>query len=97
MSEIKRKVNNKLRGAFGQTTYNEGGGAVIEINKKRHRDPRALKGFPKQDRSLINTIVHEELHANHPKMHEKTVRKMARKRVTGLSRKSKNKLYSKYD
>ena len=93
--KIRRKVNNKLKGAFGQTTYYEHG-ATIEINKKRHKDKRALKKFPKKDRSMLNTIVHEELHAAHPKMHEKTVLKVARKRVAGLSRKRKKKLYSRY-
>lgn len=90
-----RKVNNKLKGVFGQTTYHERR-ATIEINKKRHKNKRALKEFPKKDRSMLNTIVHEELHAAHPKMHEKTVRKMARKRAARLSRKRKNKLYSRY-
>ena len=92
---IKRRVNNRLKGAFGETTYHEGG-ATIEINKKRHKNKRALKEFPKKDRSMLNTIVHEELHARHPKMHERTARKMARKRVARMGRKQKNKLYAKY-
>ena len=93
--KIRRKVNNKLKGAFGQTTYHEHG-ATIEINKKRHKNKRALKKFPKKDRAIINTIVHEELHANHPKMRERTVRKNARRRIARMGRKAKNKLYSKY-
>ena len=93
--KIRRKVNNKLKGAFGQTTYHEHG-ATIEINKKRHKNKRALKEFPKKDRSMLNTIVHEELHANHPRMTEKVVRKKARKSVSRMGRSRKNKLYNKY-
>lgn len=93
---IKRKINNKLKGAFGQTTYNEDGSATVEVNKKRHKDPRALKTFPKADRPLINTMVHEELHAQHPKMHERTVRKVARRRVARMGRKAKNRMYQRY-
>ena len=96
MGKIKRKVNNKLKGAFGQTTYHEGGGATIEVNKRRHANKKALKEFPKKDRPMINTMVHEETHAAHPKMHERTVRKVARRKVARMSGKQKRKLYQKY-
>lgn len=96
MNTIKRKTDNKLRGAFGETTFHEGGGATIRINKRRHKNKRALKAFPKADRPMINTMVHEELHAKHPKMHEKTVRKVARRKVARMTRKQKSKVYSRY-
>ena len=81
----KRTVNNKLKGAFGQTTYNEDGSATIEINKKRHKNTKALAAFPKADRSMINTIVHEEMHAAHRKMSERAVRKAARRKGARIS------------
>lgn len=69
---------------------------VITINKKRHRNKKAQKEFAKQDRSMINTIVHEEIHRVHPNMTEKGTRKMARKKVSSMSVKEKNKNYSRY-
>ena len=97
MKKIKRKVSNKLKGVFGQTEFDRRNRTVtITINKRRHKNKRALKEFAKKDRSMINTIVHEELHASRPRLHERTTRKLARKKVAGMSRRRKNKLYSMY-
>lgn len=93
MKPFKRRVNNKLRGMFGETDYEK---RTIEINKKQHKRARSLAGLPKKDRSLLNTIVHEETHAAHPRMHERAVRKTTRKRVTRMPRKEKNKMYARY-
>ena len=93
MMKYKRRVNNKLRGALGETYFDK---KTIVINKKRHKNPVVMKKFAKVDRTLINTIVHEELHAKHPKMYEKTVRKLARVKVNKMSIAKKKKLYSKY-
>lgn len=93
MIRWKRKVNNNLRGAFGETDY---GKRTITINKKRHKNKAALKKFPKIDQTLLNTIVHEETHAAHPRMLERTVRKVARRKTMTMSIKEKNKLYGRY-
>lgn len=69
---------------------------TIAINKKRHKNKQALKKIPKKDRPMINTIVHEEAHAAHPGMTERGVRKFARRKVSKISRKEKNKLYQRY-
>ena len=95
MKKITRKVNNKLRGAFGQTDF-KNGTVTIEINKKLHKNKKVVTRTPKKDRTLLNSIVHEELHAAHEKMHEDTVRKKARRKVSKLSKKQKKKLYQRY-
>jgi hypothetical protein len=95
-SKIVRVVNNKLRGAYGMTSWLPKGKVKIEINKKRHEKISKDKQFPKKERTLINTLVHEEMHAKHPKMHEKTVRKMTAKKVEKMPTKTKKKLYTKY-
>lgn len=92
---FKIKTNNKLRGAFGMTDF---GKKTVEINKKLHRNAKkskVSKGFAKKDLTLINTIAHEKMHVNHPKMLEKTVRKQTRKVVAKMGKKTKSKLYSK--
>jgi len=89
----KRKVDNKLRGAFGETDFDK---KVIRINKKRHISSKAWSSTPKRDRTLKNTILHEEIHAKHPRMLEKTVRKLARREAASISKKKMNKLYSRY-
>lgn len=92
-------VDNKLK-AFGITHYDK---KTIKVNKKLHKKARKLKkghikkyGIPKKDMTLINTIVHEELHRKHPKMTEKSVRKKARTDVKKLSKKQRSRLYAKF-
>jgi hypothetical protein len=80
----KRVVDNKMRGAYGETNFET---QTIRINKTKHTKDNAL---------LIDTIVHEEIHRLHPKMHEKTVRKLAAKKVETMSQKTKNRYYSRY-
>lgn len=61
---------------------------VIRINDSKKKNQK--KG------ELIDTIVHEETHRMHPKMHEKTVRKEAARKVASMGQKAKAKLYKKY-
>lgn len=91
----KRRVNNKLRGAYGQTDFEK---HVIEINKKAHKDKKRNRITPNKNgtESIIHTIVHEENHRKHPRKHEKTVRREEKKMVKKLSRKQRKKLYDKY-
>ncbi len=89
----KFKVNNKLRGAFGETDLNTG---TITINKKMHaaakKNPKKY-GLSKKETTILNTIVHENMHVKHPKMHEKTVRKLTKKKVAHMTPTAKKKAY----
>ena len=80
--KYKRTVNNKLR-TQGETDTDK---HVIVVNKKKS----------KKKSSIIDTIVHEEMHAKHPRVHEKTVYKKTPKVVKKLSPKAKQKLYKRY-
>ena len=90
---IKRIVDNKLKDAYGESEGN-----VIRINKKAHKrmDLKRVNRNPQGTESLVDTMVHEEMHVKHPKMHEKTVRKKAKMVVKRLTQKQKAKLRSKY-
>lgn len=92
---IKRVVDNKLKDAYGETDVDT---KVVKINKKAHKrmDLKRVNPNPNGTESLIDTIVHEEMHVHHPRMHEKTVRKKAKKVVARLSQKQKSKIRSKY-
>lgn len=94
--KVKRVVNNKMRGCYGRTTFEDNKPTKIEVSKKAHKDIKKDKSLPKKSRSLIDTIVHEEMHANHPNRHEKTIRKMAPKLVEKLGKLRKQALYNKY-
>lgn len=91
MADWKYKINNRLRGIDGQTDYDK---KTITINKKKSVQPAT--SLSKAETTIINTIVHEMLHKDHIRMHEKTVRKIARERVKNMSEKQKAKLYSKF-
>ena len=71
---------------FGSFDPNTG---IIRINKRKNKKS-------KKRGELIDTIVHEEMHARHPKMYEKTVRKKTVQLLKKMSRNRKNRLYSKY-
>jgi hypothetical protein len=91
----KRHIDNKMRGAYGETDYNK---KTIRINKARHQSPNAKRIAKKKDgsESLINTITHEEMHAAHPKMHEGTVRRKAASLVKRMRPTTKKRLYARY-
>ncbi len=90
----KRKVfrvrtNNKLKGAYAETDLEKG---TITINRRKHKtDPLHKKRYPE----MADTKIHEFMHAEHPKMHEKTVRKLTRKKLKRMSKKQKGRIYSK--
>lgn len=71
----KIKVDNKMRGAYGDMNESK---KLIRIHKKRH----------KTKKNLANTIVHEKMHVDHPKMWEKTVRKKTSKIIGKASKKA---------
>lgn len=90
----KRLVDNKMRGAFGETDLDR---RVIKVNKAAHKKQKGKWGIPKKDSSLINTIVHEEMHARHPKMTEKGVRKKTRTVVDKMSKRTKGRMYARFN
>jgi len=70
---------------FGDTDL---GGKKIRVNKKKSK-----KEGPGE---VLDTIVHEEMHRKHPKMKEKNIRKKTKRSVGRMSKKEKNKHYSKF-
>ena len=91
-----RKVNNRMKGAYGMTTLQSGKRPIIEINKRAHAKLKNDKRFSKKEKTLLNTIVHEEIHAKHQRMYEKNVRRMAIKKTASMSKVAKKKFYSRY-
>jgi len=83
LKKYKRYVDNRSR--WQGDTDVEGG--VIRLNKKKS----------KKKSSIIDTIVHEEMHATHPKMQEKTVDKKVSHKLKKMGPKTKKKLYSRYN
>ncbi len=79
---LKIKVNNKEKG-FG--SFDEGKN-LITINKKRHKGNKA---------ELLDTIVHETMHAKHRKMKERTVRKVTAAMIEKMSPEEKRKHLAK--
>ncbi len=61
----KRVTDNKMRW-HGDIDYDK---KIIRVNKAKKKNKK--KG------EISNTIVHEEIHRQHPQMHEKTVAKKA--------------------
>ena len=93
MIKIKYKVNNKL-GYFGDSDLKK---KIIVINKKIHKKAKkkSLFGIPKKDATILNTIVHEEMHIKHPKRHEVNVRKMTQRFIKSLTSEQKKSYYRK--
>ena len=71
--------------AYGMTDF---GKKVIKVNKAKSK-----KGSHGE---VMDSIFHEETHAKHPKMHEKTVRKVTQAMLPTLSAKQRQKYYSMY-
>jgi len=84
----KRKTDNRMRD-YGEIDYHTG---AIRINKKASRK----WGKKHKKAGVLDTIVHEEMHAEHPKMSEKTVRKRTKKKIGKMTRRQKKRQYSKY-
>lgn len=76
-------VDNKLKGSYGETEIRKGKPTIIRINVKKHKGDKA---------ELADTVRHELLHAKHPNMKEKTVRK---KTESAISPEEQRKLLAK--
>ena len=83
--DVRYKVDNALRGSYGETDLDT---KTITVNKKAHK---------KDGESMIDTMVHEHMHLAHPKMREKTVRKLTQGRVERMGKKAKARLYAKFN
>lgn len=86
----KRKTDNKLRGTYGVTDFAK---REIRINKTLHKTRPSHK---RRYAELLDTIVHEEMHLAHPKMHEKTVRKLTPKRIKNMTTREKRAAYARF-
>ena len=87
----KIKVNNHLKGVFGETTTTPGKRAVVEINVKAHKNHVFKKSYTLKQ-ALADTVKHELDHAHHPKKKEKTVYKDTSKFMKKASNKQVDKL-----
>ena len=94
--EYKKVVDNKMR-YWGDCNFQK---KVIRVNRKKSRkDPLRVRPINKHARrypDVLDTMVHEENHANHPKMHEKNIRKKTLRDIKKMTRKQKQKIYSRY-
>lgn len=93
----KYKVDNKMRGDYGETDYEK---KVIRVNKAiSKRKPmfkHPLGKRPGKYPDILGTIVHELHHKSHPEATEQQTLKHERKTVGKLSPKQKKRLYSKF-
>ena len=85
-------VNNRMR-VKGRTDYKK---KTIEINKKKSKKEARVRpitkganGYPE----VLDTIVHEVMHRDHPNMHERTVRRKTKTKIRAMSKRSKKRFY----
>ena len=95
--KIWKHVVKKLKGSYGQTDFQK---KEIAINKQYHKSKGDHKGPVKKNKdgsaSILDTAVHETMHAKHPNMTEKRVRKLTPKKVKKMSKQAKAKLLAKF-
>lgn len=74
---------------YGETDFDRG---VIRINKKKARKSakRGVRG------ELLDTIVHEELHAKYPNKGERKIIEMTKKSIKNMSPTQKAKFYKRF-
>lgn len=84
-----------MRGAYGEIDYDR---KVIKVNPKRHKSKKVRRLTSNKDgtENLLVTMLHEEVHRNHPKMHERNVEKLARAMKSRMGDKAKKKTYRKF-
>lgn len=64
-------------------------------DSKVRKSKKKLYGVSKKDSTLINTLVHETMHAQHPRMRERTVQKLTRKKLARMGSPAKKRMYNK--
>jgi len=87
VKRIKRVVANKMRD-YGDTTFQKNGNITIRVNKSKKKNKRPGE--------IIDTIVHEEMHARHPKMYERTVRKKTKEYLKHMGHHRKKLAYARF-
>jgi hypothetical protein len=75
-------VDNKMR-LYGEVDPNT---LVVRINVAKHKRDRA---------SLIDTLVHEELHIVYPRFGETMICAMTERRLRSISKREKARLYAR--
>lgn len=90
----KTKNSGKIR-AYGETDFYK---RIITINKKLHKSKKYKRVVANKDgsESLLNTEIHETLHAKHPQMTEKHVRNKAKRIMKKITKKGKQKYYASF-
>lgn len=84
--KFKRIITHKLRGKLGEVDFEK---KLIRINRNKAKKEGG-RG------EITSTMIHEELHAKHPNMKEKTVQKKEKQLMKSLSAKQKQKIRNKY-
>lgn len=90
------KSGGEMKDLFGET---DDARKTVTVNKKLHAQKSGGHIIKNKNgtESMIGTISHELLHRDHPRMRERTVRKLNRKRVRRLSTRTKKRMYSKFE
>lgn len=88
--KIKRYVDNKSKW-YGEQVKN-----IIRVNFKKSRNVPFTKESPTGVRGIADSIVHEEMHARHPNMHERTVRRDTKKKMKNVSIATAKKIVSDF-
>lgn len=95
--KIWKYVVGKVKGCYGETNTAT---KTVKINKAYHKSKGnhgpAVKKNKNGSANILDTEVHELMHKNHPKMHERTVRKKTPKKIKRMSKKAKEKVYEKF-
>lgn len=86
MKGYRMMIDNHMRG-FGDIDM---GKKVIRVNAKRSKKEGG-KG------EVLDSMVHEIAHANHPQMHEKTIRKHTDKVIKHMGDTKKRKVYNMFE
>ena len=93
---VRRIVDNKMRdyGSEDDRTH------TIRINKAlSKKDPNLVRPVNKgasRYPGVLDTIVHEEMHASHPKLTEKSVWKRTRRKMQTMKPEAKRKAYARF-
>lgn len=96
--KIWKYVKGKIKDCYGETDDKK---KVVKINKQYHKSKwnhgPAIKKNKDGTANLLDTETHELMHKSHPRMKEKTVRKKTPKKIKRMSKKQKEKIYSKFN
>lgn len=92
--EWKRVVDNRLKDAYGETDFSK---KLIKLNVMRHsKRVKRYNKAPNGNESVIDTIIHEELHRMKPTWKEGKIVENAKKIVELMSPKVKKRYYDLY-